>query len=506
MNKSILCLCAASVVSLMAIASVTVSANDNVVFANDPEPYVLDITSLSPSNHVITTSNGNNINFNVLGYDNGHLNYDGSFLIQNTTPISGLKSISFSNLSDARLAISYGWEFDDYAGSGAVITDEHPSFDFYDESPSFIKIESFSGEQWSVGITLTYSCNASMLPDDYLVNYSFDWGTNSYVINGYREGLVHADIPSTLHGYPVSGMESGAFASCTTLESVSLPNGITSVSYMAFSQCTSLSSVDLPDGLLEIGSYAFYDCTFTSIDIPDSVVTIRDNAFDSVPLSSISLPSGLTSISNYLLYNTEITSISIPSGVTSIGDGAFINCYSLERVDDIPDGLVNIGNSAFSNCGALSSFDLPASVRSIGNWAFSSTGIESIDIPVGVTSISNYCFMRCRSLSSVSLPAGITSIGDYAFQVCDALPSIVLPDGLMSIGQFAFNGCRLFTSINIPDEVTSIGNYAFAYNENLKTIYYEGTTDQWSNISFGNGWVNDTPLESIVCSDGTITL
>ena len=103
----------------------------------------------------------------------------------------------------------------------------------------------------------------------------------------------------------------------------------------AFSGCTSLTSITIPDGVTEIGGGVFGYCrSLTSITIPDSVTSIGSGAFSGcASLESITIPDGVTSIRNYAFYGcTSLESITIPDSVTSIGDEAFSYCTSLKTV------------------------------------------------------------------------------------------------------------------------------------------------------------------------------
>ena len=52
-------------------------------------------------------------------------------------------------------------------------------------------------------------------------------------------------------------------------------NGVTSIGSMAFALCSGLKSVTIPDGVTSIGSAAFYACKgLTSVTIPNSVTSI----------------------------------------------------------------------------------------------------------------------------------------------------------------------------------------------------------------------------------------
>ena len=191
----------------------------------------------------------------------------------------------------------------------------------------------------------------------------------------------------------------------SSVKSVIIENGVTSIGNQAFYGCASLTSITIPNSVTSIGSYAFTGCvSLKSVTIPNSVTSIGDNAFYKC---------------------ASLTDIIIPNSVTSIGNSTFEYCTSLTSVT-IPNSVTSIGGSAFSGCTSLTSVTIPNSVTSIGGSAFRScTSLTSVTIGNSVTSIVDYAFYNCTSLTNVTIGNSVTSIGDYVFKNCEKLEKIV---------------------------------------------------------------------------------
>ena len=116
------------------------------------------------------------------------------------------------------------------------------------------------------------------------------------------------------------------FSSCTSLQSVTLPNSITNLSSGTFTSCNLLQSITLPDTIQSLGANVFRGCQqIKSITLPNSLVSIGSDTFSScINLKSIIIGNKVSSIgSKAFLDCTSLTEITLPNSITSIGENAF---------------------------------------------------------------------------------------------------------------------------------------------------------------------------------------
>ena len=206
----------------------------------------------------------------------------------------------------------------------------------------------------------------------------------------------------------------------------------------------------------------------------------------------------------------DVKSVKITGDVTEIIMNAFASCSNLTRVTITATGITGIGGAAFRNTESLTTIEIPASVTTIGVFAFSGSGISkftvaegsndfktdtegkalltnedktlfafapsatgSYTIPGGVETIDSYSFYS-TALTSLEIPGTVKTIGEGAFE-SSALTSLVIPESVETIGETTFMRSAL-TSIVIPSSVTSIGYAAFNMSSALTTVTFEGAT------------------------------
>jgi len=289
----------------------------------------------------------------------------------------------------------------------------------------------------------------------------------------------------SITGTVASDITSGAFSGCTSLTSVSISSGVTTIGNYAFRNCNSLTSITFEQGskLDSIGTSAFSGCTsLPSIDMPNGVTSISASAFTyCTSLTSVAIPNSVKSIGNCTFYRCSgLKSVTIGSGVTNIGDNVFHSCSSLTSM------TVDSSNTTYdsrNNCNAIikteenvlvygcSNTTIPNNITTIGAKAFySCDNLTSISIPNNIMTIGDEAFRYCSGLTNCTIGNGVTRIGDYAFYNCSSLTSIKIPNSVTSISSYAFAYCSGLTSCTIGSGVTSIGNHAFAYCSDLEAI------------------------------------
>ena len=300
------------------------------------------------------------------------------------------------------------------------------------------------------------------------------------------------ELPAVIDGKSVTSIGSRAFCkydfeNSSHLKSIIIPESVTSIKKQAFFACDNLTDITLPDSITSIEESVFSDCNnLTSIVIPNNVTSIGGNAF----------------------YNcSSLTSVVIPDSVTNIGSYAFSDCESLQSIT-IPENLKSIAYYTFENCSSLTSMKIPKNVEEIDFYAFEgcsnlsefivdsdNSSFTSEDGVLFDKNMETLLHCPAKKSGTYTVPNGIKSIGEYAFDSCESLTSIIISNSVTTIDDSAFYGCSNLTSVMIPKSVTSIEDCVVS-SDGLTDIYYEGTEDEWNQIS----------IESSISPDITIQL
>ena len=205
-------------------------------------------------------------------------------------------------------------------------------------------------------------------------------------------------------------------------------------------------------------------------------------------IKTLIIDEGVTSIGDRAFQNcSNLSNIQFPNSLTLINGDAFLNCTSLASVT-IPDGVKRIHNSAFEGCKRLTSFSVNegnSNYSSQDGVLFNKDKTEIIQYPIG------------NERATYDIPNSVTSIGNSAFSECTNLSNVTIPDSVTRIGDSAFESCTSLTSVTIGNGVTSIDYFPFSDCSNLNEINYNGTISQWKSIQ-GYSYVS----KPVICTDG----
>ncbi|MBR3737820.1 MAG: leucine-rich repeat protein, partial [Eubacterium sp.] len=310
----------------------------------------------------------------------------------------------------------------------------------------------------------------------YNIDYNID-GSNLYI---YGSGAMYnytqgAPAPSPFYNntsitsiYIAGGVTSigdNAFYGCSNVESVYLENAmdLTKIGFNAFQNCSKLSTIDYPCNLSEdiqiINSGAFKNCSsLKEFRMPSNVKYVVANAFEGC---------------------TELRYISIPQTVTSINKDAFKGCTSLcdifyegsEEEWEAVSKDNNVGILNYAELHPFTSWGVPIGANAFYTVdAFNQKGTVS-----GKGTTYDYALNKSpllqKPVQEITVEGSLSRIGNNLFAGLESLNTLTIENGVKTIGSGAFRECCNLSSISIPDSVTAIESYAAAWSGNLNKIY-----------------------------------
>ncbi len=250
---------------------------------------------------------------------------------------------------------------------------------------------------------------------DNIWGYSYTVSDKKVTITGYKnENAVNLTIPTYLNGMAVTAIADCAFTFYEELETVSFSED-SKLQYIgdnAFALCTSLFSINIPDSVTRIGSGVFQHCAF----------------------ESIALPRFVTEIGAYCFRNCySLKGIVIGEKIIRIEESLLVGCSSLEYVT-LPDRLLSIGDYAFNGCASLS--------------AVRTASAPHINLPDGMTEIGSHAFYGCKSLGDFVIPSSVTEIGESAFENCGE--TVLYADEFSFAEKYASENRLSFVALKLP--------------------------------------------------------
>ena len=327
--------------------------------------------------------------------------------------------------------------------------------------------------------------------------------TDSYDDYQYFNGIGYRDHSVSGTGI-ITGCRYHAKGRYKHHDTYVINNGITELGDKCFNNC-SIISVSLPSSLTKIGNECFLNSNIKTITFPDSIEEIGHNNFPSSLEGTFTLPplikdfpidniSDCANISisvstkntyytviNGILYNKDVTialfcprtksgKVVIPDTVKIIGDYCFKNCQSLSGIE-IPCSVETIKDYAFSDV-KLKKLIIPNSVKELGTFVFYHTEISEVfKLSSQVSSLPDSCFKEA-SIPDMAFLKNITIIGNSCFTFSKIIkPHYLDLSKVTYIGKEAFRYCINIQTIELSSSIQNIGDEAFVDDRNMKLLF-----------------------------------
>lgn len=354
--------------------------------------------------------------------------------------------------------------------------------------------------------------------------------------------------------YTYSSGSAPWFKYSSTIETLTLSDGITTISSYSFEGFSSLKTLVIPNSVTEIEEYALSGCTsLNDITIPfvgssrnanSTYDAVLGHIFGRVSagtkqyfcLDSSTLQAYQYDIPDSLKFVTVTDADIIPFG-------AFHNCKNIKEIT-LNDGINILYGYAFSDVDSITKITIPNSVDTIEESVFEgSDSLVSLTIPfVGSSrtasdsydSVLGYIFGRTEEgviqyhkiegnsvyYYNYAIPASLNeviitddvNISTGAFHNCTNIKSITLNEGIESIGGYAFANMTGLTELTIPNSVVSIAEYALKDCNAIQTLvipfvgsnrHVSGSYDSVLGYIFGRA--NNTVTQYFTLSDGYLS-
>ena len=214
-------------------------------------------------------------------------------------------------------------------------------------------------------------------------------------------------------------------------------------------------------------------------------------------------------------YNKDIKSVRLPDAITQIPYKAFSGCTNLKNIR-LPDSVTQIDEDAFGNCDlqeqVVQEIVSSDNITFIGSRAFEGNkNIFTVHIGKNVeyiqTETFNYMstpsFHDCTNLTSITVSPENQTYTSINGLLCSKDGRSLLyvpvgisgrldvPAGIETIGREAMHYAFSIKIVHIPKSVKKIGSDAFPIE--CTDVYYDGTEEQWNEISIGKNYNSDFP-------------
>ncbi len=214
-----------------------------------------------------------------------------------------------------------------------------------------------------------------------------------------------------------------------------------------FSNLSTLKSVEFEEGAKVVRlSYTFCGTSLTAVSLPASVRAVNGAFADVSTLESVTFSEGIETIGVAAFRQTSLTSLQLPQSLRHVSQDAFSGCAYLKELS--LGGTQYIGKNAFAGCLSLTQVDLTG-VRTEPDAFSFCTNLKKISYNDGAvqTPITEDAFEGNDTVETVVIGASVNEIQGRAFADCSALTTAYISDKVTTIAEDAFDGCEQLTIV-----------------------------------------------------------
>lgn len=229
------------------------------------------------------------------------------------------------------------------------------------------------------------------------------------------------------------------------LSKIEFNEGLQTIGKNAFGFNMQLTEVDLKEGLEIIDEQAFSCCSvLETVSLPNSLTTLKKYCFEGTAISSFAIPQNVTSIEYAILGASSCQDIQVAEGNENF-------CVKNNTLYELKEGIPYRA-IAFASKQRPSSFAVEEGTQIIDVYALSGVGASTITLPDTLKEIRTQAFMGCSSVKEIRIPDGVEVIGDHAFDQCREMTQVTIGKNVREVGKDIFSNCLVLETIAVSGE------------------------------------------------------